>query len=669
MSHSKKTNAGHVGLEKHLPTSLNATSRKAEYNRNHKFESLHKQIKKRRLIMEIAYDKHNINKVFSSTHFHIDFYQREYKWDKDTVTRLIDDIFYRFDSAYSEYRNLTANQENVENKYPWYFMNTYITNKSGKTYIVDGQQRLTTLSLILISLYHLCDKHNLSKQQDWLRIKIAGVGPGGEKQYWLGHERRIEIMQTLFEQSEPDGNLIDRDITAKNMFENYKTIDREFHKRLETKQKLDTFIYYFLLRIVLINLEVDQRNVPMVFEVINDRGIRLNPYEILKGKLLGILEKEEVHQYADIWEKHLDTLETNGMVDVFFRTYFRAKFSRTRAESRDFDGAYHRTIDEDKYNNILKLKHNASGVKAFLDNDFTYYSSLFQKINNMTALNETNHLYFNSELNRMEGQAMLILAACKLNDPDENNKIKTIARLFDKTYVLLQLNKLYDSNQFQDLLYTLLGKIEKEPVDKLEPIFDSTVLSYMNKKRGSSGTTLLSYEQFKQVGYADYNTRFLRYFLTRIELFISQETTLQLQDTLYNFVSGAGKFNAYHIEHILSRNSDNKSLFVNSENNFDQMMFERERNRLGGLLLLKGRDNQSSGNEKYCDKLKTYTGCAPYLAQSLVKDFYKSNSCMTDFITNSELQFKAIDNFDRKVLEERSALLFNIVEKIWGPIS
>jgi len=174
--------------------------------------------------MEIAYDKHNINKVFSSTHIHIDFYQREYKWDKDTVTRLIDDIFYRFDSAYSEYRNLTANKENVENKYPWYFMNTYVTNESGKTYIVDGQQRLTTLSLILISLYHLCDKYNLRKQQDWLRTKIAGVGPGGEKQYWLGHERRIEIMQTLFEQSEPAGNLMDRDITAKNMFENYKTI-------------------------------------------------------------------------------------------------------------------------------------------------------------------------------------------------------------------------------------------------------------------------------------------------------------------------------------------------------------------------------------------------------------------------------------------------------------
>ena len=39
-------------------------------------------------------------------------------------------------------------------------------------------------------------------------------------------------------------------------------------------------MYYFLYRLVLINLAVDSTHVPMVFEVINDRGVRLKPYEI-----------------------------------------------------------------------------------------------------------------------------------------------------------------------------------------------------------------------------------------------------------------------------------------------------------------------------------------------------------------------------------------------------
>ena len=46
MSHSKKTNAGHVGLEKHLPTSLNAIERKAKYNKTHKFENLYRLLNK-----------------------------------------------------------------------------------------------------------------------------------------------------------------------------------------------------------------------------------------------------------------------------------------------------------------------------------------------------------------------------------------------------------------------------------------------------------------------------------------------------------------------------------------------------------------------------------------------------------------------------------------------
>lgn len=47
------------------------------------------------------------------------------------------------------------------------------------------------------------------------------------------------------------------------------------------------FVHYFLFRLVLINLSVDTHHVWMVFEVINDRGVRLKPHEILKGKLLG----------------------------------------------------------------------------------------------------------------------------------------------------------------------------------------------------------------------------------------------------------------------------------------------------------------------------------------------------------------------------------------------
>ena len=64
----------------------------------------------------------------------------------------------------------------------------------------------------------------------------------------------------------------------------------------------------------------------MVFEVINDRGVRLKPYEILKGKLLGQIDKIELDQggenggYNELWEKQVQAVNMfrEDEIDNFF---------------------------------------------------------------------------------------------------------------------------------------------------------------------------------------------------------------------------------------------------------------------------------------------------------------------------------------------------------------
>lgn len=48
--------------------------------------------------MDVTPDKQNVDKVFSSTTYYIDFYQRQYKWTEEPVRRLLDDILYKFNS-------------------------------------------------------------------------------------------------------------------------------------------------------------------------------------------------------------------------------------------------------------------------------------------------------------------------------------------------------------------------------------------------------------------------------------------------------------------------------------------------------------------------------------------------------------------------------------------
>lgn len=623
--------------------------------------------------MEVNPEKQNINTLFSTTNYYIDFYQREYKWTGDEVKTLIDDIFYHFEQSYAKHFDLDPSEKNITAKYSWYYLNTYITNKTeGRLFVVDGQQRLTTLTLMLIALNHMCDPKSFDSPdlRDWLKEKIAGVGVGGKRKFWMAHEKRDPLMRVLFEGTTPSEDLIDDGITARHMIDNYALIQKELSARISTRHKLDTFIYYFLGMVVIINLEVAQTDVPMVFEVINDRGIRLQSYEILKGKLLGEIDKGEVDEYADIWETSLQDLETrgDGEVDTFFRTYLRAQFSDLRKQGQVFDGPYHRTIFDPLCNDILHLKNDAQGVKSFLKGPFQYYARLFLKARKLGQ--ETNsaipEFYYLSQLNRMDGHIMLGLAACNVDDPAEDDKLGSVAKAFDRAYVMLQLNRAYDSNRFQELLYTINPLLRNCPAEDIQSRVDSKVLEEINIRRNTNVKTLLSYGQFKQVGYGDYNATFLRYFLARIEAFIVAGLGYGLQDSLYNYVRGTGKGNAYHIEHILARNTESRELFKGSDGLLDEAMFENERNRFGGLLLLKGQDNQSSNKEGYAKKLKTYTGSAPYLAQTLVPDFYKSNSAMKHFVEDSGLAFIPAPQFTRETLEQRSELLFEITKKIWG---
>ncbi len=63
--------------------------------------------------MEVNPEKQNINTLFSTTNYYIDFYQREYKWTTDEVQRLIDDIFYHFDMSYEKHSDLDSTEENL----------------------------------------------------------------------------------------------------------------------------------------------------------------------------------------------------------------------------------------------------------------------------------------------------------------------------------------------------------------------------------------------------------------------------------------------------------------------------------------------------------------------------------------------------------------------------
>jgi len=610
--------------------------------------------------MDISPDKQNINAVFSSTTYHIDFYQRDYRWTSEPVLRLLDDVFFKFDETYENNSELPAEQATIEEHYPWYYLNTYVTNKvGGKVFIVDGQQRLTTLCLILTKLYHLAAQFE-SPLEKWIDGKIVGH-VGAKSQHWMNHEGHNETQEKIY-QNQLDGFSPSSGITAENMIANYNLLGSYLDKKLTTQHKFESFVFYFLYRLVLINLAVEQTDVPMVFEVINDRGVKLQPYEILKGKLLGQLDKAvlDKRNLNGVWEDNITSINAYGEdeADDFFRYFLKAKFANTRKDAQSFDGDYHRQIFANDFEDKLGVVQNPTGVIQFLEGNFANYARLYEKCLEAFDDEQAGAFAYNS-LNSIDGAFLFVQSSCKIGDHEESQKLAKIPYEMDRIFSLLQLQGAYDSNSFQQLLYQISAEIREKDVSSLRPAFDKYLIKEVNSRRNTETDETFKYTYFKQAG-INLNVTFKRYFLARIEEFMSRGLNDGMKHSVRDLVKKRATKDGFHIEHILSYNDDNLALFDNDEDRFDQ-----ERNRLGGLLLLKGKDNISSNNETFEKKLKTYAGTL-YWNETLHTDTYKSKIDLREMKKKHSLAFEPVEKFGPEELEARHKLLFEISKIIWA---
>ena len=611
------------------------------------------------MTQEIIPDRQTVQSCLSKKTYFVDFYQREYVWSKNTVDILLRDIFYAFEISYEEHKDEELTEEVLE-LYNWYYMNVFITNKvNSKVYIVDGQQRLTTLTLIATKLYHLITDETL---KDLLKDCIFTKDMFKGNVFCIDNEKRKDVMESILDNvpyTEPIKNK-----TEETLLGRFKDVSRFIDDKQMDVDKLRAFCMYFLRKLVMVELSVEKDDTPMVFEVINDRGEALKPYEILKGKMVGLLSKNDTQAYSEKWDKAM--LQLPDMQDNFFGDYLKSRFvtsSNTKLEAA-LSNLYHRYIfDVNDIAQELSFRrtdaNHIKNIKNFIDNELTYYAALYAKIRS----NKDEYLKYDNEINDLSMQYQNIMAACTINDPREDEKIQVLAAEMDRFWMLLNLNGVYDSNEFQDKCYRISQQLKDAEIESYRCIYDNMLRDTIRQKRGVDGeVSLLDYNSFTKKNYTNMNTRMLRYFLARIEQYISHETSITMQNSVIDISRKTGKITGYHIEHILSHNETNRSYFQSDEE------FEEKRNLLGGLLLLRGLDNISSGNEEYENKLKTYSNGLMW-GHSLCEDFYHSNLNFTKF--NERLQnefgvaFMPYIKFDKNALEERSRLLYQLVKIIW----
>lgn len=258
--------------------------------------------------MEIENLGKSIRDIFDEQYkYIIPLYQRNFSWRREQIEQLLQDVFSAF-------------KQNPNGKY--YIGSLVVLKRSnGDFEVIDGQQRMTVLSLI---------------------TKILGIN----KEPRLFYDSRPEVEEFFKAFYLEDGNRnIDYSQTAhlKNAIEFIKEIELDAENQIgrinEAKEIVKggvSFYQYFEKNVILVRVEIPQdTDVASYFEIMNNRGAQLQKHEILKSFLLNKIKGKSLDEFAKIWTacSQMDT-----PVQKLFETEDRRRYFGTNYDEFCFTG-------------------------------------------------------------------------------------------------------------------------------------------------------------------------------------------------------------------------------------------------------------------------------------------------------------------------------------------
>ena len=231
---------------------------------------------------EIKGSPKSLKQLLQNTKYSIHYYQREYMWQRKHVEELIDDLTSEFLEFYNE-----TDERIAVKKYGAYFMGSVVL-AGRENAIIDGQQRFSTLTLLLIYLHNRLTY--IGEQYRVIEEMIFSESYG-KKSFNIDVEDRTDCMEALFNDMPFDTEGVNESV--KNLYDRYKDIEEIFPDNV-TDEMLLHFCDWLVEKVFFIEIvaETDQ-DAHKIFITMNDRGLSLTSTEMLKGFLLSEIEDDK----------------------------------------------------------------------------------------------------------------------------------------------------------------------------------------------------------------------------------------------------------------------------------------------------------------------------------------------------------------------------------------
>lgn len=515
-----------------------------------------------------------VGEVFSRFWFRIPDYQRAYVWGKDEISELLDDVNY-------------ASEHNPEGQY---FLGSMVLRKATGTIdevsfeeyeLLDGQQRLTTLMLILAcirdrvkddKLKAACREMLFQEENRWKKI------PGRNRIIYDIRDNVGAFVERYIKtddgsrNKELPGIAACKNLSLANMAEGMQIIHACFDDdtRFPSPSDFVRFVSYLLNNALFIYVSTeDLDDAFRLFTILNDRGIPLSNSDILKAKNLGAITKEsERIKWAEYWED----IEGEMGRDEFdrFLSLVRTIYVKDKAREgllKEFDERIYGAKPP-----LLSLGTDSfEAVKAYKD-----------------AFDEAIQL---DGLPQSLGNAY-------------RNRVNVMRRGLPATDWIppvLAWYRKFKGQKLLDFLECIDNKFSADWIVQLTPTQRITNMNEVLKAIESAKTPdevltskVLDFERKQLMDLLDgaiYGRRFARYVLLRLEyLLASHAAPLNLPDEI-------------SVEHILPQAPSKAGQWVKD---FSESLRETWLHRLGNLMLLSRRKNTSLGNLDFAEKRVRY---------------------------------------------------------------
>lgn len=584
--------------------------------------------------IQIQFDYLDLEKCFKNFYVVPD-YQREYVWQERQVTQLLSDVFDEFD-----------NNHNKE-----YFIGSTVVFKdnNGCYELIDGQQRTTTLFLIICALKAIYKEWDLDTDTLDRMIKDKTVNSLGDSidkfKLELQYKDSSNILTVISSLEDRPSNLKG---SAERLFNAYENIiaflTQNFQK--DKSDRLKKFFVYLYRKLKFIQIETPEINDALkIFETINERGIGLNPMDLLKNLIFRQVERDEFTKLNNQWQQLVKILDKNNEKPLRFLRYFiMANYNVNSPKGEEIlrEDEIYKWITKPENTNQCNYEKKPFDFVDLLIENASIYVKYFKGEDQ-----DGQNIYLN-HIRKLGGGSfrqhlILLLAGRKLSKPLFDHLAKQIETLIFFYFITREPTKEFERN-FSKWAKDLVSITTEEQLnqfikEKIEPEVD--------QKRSSYKSSFLELNQYSVQQYR------MRYILAKIAQYIDQQRLgAYIPQTLDGYIT-----TGIEVEHILPFTPEN-GLREKIGEEYDEIKI-----KLGNLTLLEKSINASIGNSDFYEHKKgEYAKSSIYMTKSIsVLENVGTNTA----ITRINQRLKSFDDWNDLTISERQEMLFELSKSIW----